>query len=84
MCVAVRRAFFTVDTPKYRDGLARRMADVKSEISRIFDVKYLTFSTSKNDFLVAVKAGPNGVASPGGSPQKLSLLTSRSRPPRHR
>ena len=33
--VAVRRAFF-----KYKDGLARRMVDLKSEISRIFDVKY--------------------------------------------
>ena len=35
------------------------MADVKSEISRIliFDVKYVTFLTSKDDFLVAAKNG---------------------------
>ena len=35
---------------KYKDGLARRMADVKSKISRTFDVKFLTCLTSKDDF----------------------------------
>ena len=35
------------------------MADVKSEISRIFGVKYLTFLTSNDDFSVAAKNGPN-------------------------
>ena len=37
------------------------MADVKSEISTIFDVKYLTFLTSKDDFLVAAKNGPKSL-----------------------
>ena len=35
-------------------ALARRIADVKSEISRILDVKRRAFLTSKDDFLVAV------------------------------
>ena len=36
------------------------MADVKSEISRffLFHVKYLTFSTSKDEFFGAAKTGP--------------------------
>ena len=48
MCVAVCRALFDL-----RDALARRMADVKSEISRILDVKCRAFLTSKDDFLVS-------------------------------
>ena len=50
MCVALRRALL--------DAFARRMADVVSEISRFFYIKYLTFLTSKDDFLVAAKIGP--------------------------
>ena len=57
-CVAVRRVLFAFDTLKYKDGLARKMADVKSEISRIFYVKYLTFLTSKDEFSVVAKTGP--------------------------
>ena len=33
---------------------------MKSEISRIFYIKYLTFLTSKDDFLVAAKGGCYG------------------------
>ena len=43
---------------KFKDGLARTMADVKSEICRNLDVKYLTFLTSKDDFLVAATDQP--------------------------
>ena len=44
--------FIRFDTLK-RDARARRMADVKNEISRILDVKCRAFLTSKYDFLVA-------------------------------
>ena len=50
MAVVTGRALFAFDT---LDALARRMADVKSKISRIFYVKHFTFLTSKDDFLVA-------------------------------
>ena len=43
MCVAVTSCSIRFDT-------LCRMADVKSGISRIFDVKHLTFLTSKDDF----------------------------------
>ena len=57
MCVAVR-ALLAFDTLNIKMAWrARRMGDVKSELSRIFDVKYLTFLTSKDDFLVAAKTG---------------------------
>ena len=36
------------------------MADVKSVISRIFDVKCRAFLTSKDYFLMAAKNGPKG------------------------
>ena len=55
ICVAVRCALFVFDTV---NGLARTMADEKSEVSRIFDVKYWTFLTSKDDFLVAATDRP--------------------------
>ena len=38
---------------RFKYALARRMADVKSEISRILDVKCRAFLTSKDDFLVS-------------------------------
>ena len=37
-----------------RDALARRMVDVKSEISRVLHVKCRAFLTLKDDFLVSV------------------------------
>ena len=52
---------YSNSTPQVERCLVRRMADVKSERSRIFDVNsnmYLvTFLTSKDDFLVAAKNG---------------------------
>ena len=44
---------------KQKDDLARRMSDVKSEISDFFYVEYLTILTSNDDFLVVAKTGPN-------------------------
>ena len=45
----------------FKDALARRIADVKNEKSRIYDVKYLMFLTSKDEFLAAAKNGPYAV-----------------------
>ena len=54
--VTIRRALLVFNA---LNGSARRMADVESEIkSRIVYVKYLTFLTSKDYFLVAAKNGP--------------------------
>ena len=53
MCVAVCRALFDLTPYVERDALARRMADVKSEISRILYVKCPAFLASKDDFLVS-------------------------------
>ena len=60
MCVVVR---YSPDTLSIEMAWrVESMANVKSEIRRIFDVKYyltfLTFLTSKDDFLVAAKTGP--------------------------
>ena len=41
------------DTLSREIALVRRMVDVKSEISRILDVKCRAFLTSKDDFLVS-------------------------------
>ena len=46
------------DTISREIALARRMADVKSEISRILHVKCRAFLTPKDDFLVSAYNGP--------------------------
>ena len=72
MCVTVRRALFEFDPlTKFNDALTRRIFDVKSEISRIFDVKYLTFLTSN---------GKDICEDEKGSPRVNSIITIRDPP----